>query len=67
VPSGNPIAAAALTSGQDINPANYYFRLNLILESDDPHPDLQEVCRKLVIASAVRGENSIVYDAYVLD
>lgn len=67
VPSGDSLVAAALAAGQDIDPAKYYFRLKLILESDDPHLDVQEVCRKVVIASAVRGESSIVYDAYVLD
>jgi hypothetical protein len=67
VPSGDNQATHELNQGADIHPARYYFRLKLILESDDPHPAIQEACNKIVVASAVRGETSIVYDAYLLE
>ncbi|UZJ50685.1 hypothetical protein CBS101457_000005 [Exobasidium rhododendri] len=66
VPSGNPEDTAMLNSGEDIEPSKYYFRLKIQLESDDPQPAIREACQKLVVASAVRGQTSIVYDAYVV-
>lgn len=56
-----------LLNGQDIDPSKYYFRLKLMLESDDPDPKLQDVVNKIVIASAVRHPDSVVYQAYVVD
>lgn len=56
-----------LLRGEDIDPAKYYFRLKLILESDDPDEELQDVVNKVVIASAVRHPDSVVYQAYVVD
>ncbi|SPO21519.1 uncharacterized protein UTRI_01006_B [Ustilago trichophora] len=55
-----------LLAGQDIDPKLYYFRLKLILECDDPDPQVQDVVNKIVIASAVRHPDSVVYQAYVV-
>lgn len=60
-------AAQGLAQGDDVDPRNYYFRLRLELESDDPDTQVQEACRSMVVASAVRGKESIVYDAYILE
>jgi hypothetical protein len=67
VPSGDEEATRLLNKGEDIEPERYYFRLKLIFESDDPDPAIQEAVSKIVVATAVRGETSIVYDAYLLD
>lgn len=63
----DPQAATLLAQGHDIHPNRYYFRLKLILESDDPDPHVQDIVNKILIASAVRGPLSIVYDAYVVE
>lgn len=55
-----------LLAGQDVDPKLYYFRLKLILECDDPDPQVQDVVNKVVIASAVRHHDSVVYQAYVV-
>ena len=55
-----------LLAGQDIDPNLYYFRLKLILECDDPDPLVQDVVNKIVIASAVRHPDRVVYQAYVV-
>lgn len=69
VPTNYPnhqAAKHALLNGQDVDPKDYYFRLKLMLESDDPDPEIQDLVNKIVIASAVRRPNSILYQAYVV-
>lgn len=61
-------ATEALLSGdKEADPKDYYFRLRLELETDDPDPLVQEACKSIVVASAVRGLKSIAYDAYILE
>ncbi|KAJ9477405.1 hypothetical protein PHBOTO_000937 [Pseudozyma hubeiensis] len=69
VPSSYPdqSAKAKLLAGEDIDPTKYYFRLKLILESDDPDPQVQDLVNKIVIASAVRHPDRVVYQAYVVE
>lgn len=68
VPASYPDQTAKdkLLAGQDIDPNLYYFRLKLQLESDDPDPAVQDVVNKVVIASAVRHPDRVVYQAYVV-
>lgn len=63
----NPQAKHDLLAGKDIDPATYYFRLKLMLESDSPDPQIQDLVSKIVIASAVRHPDSVVYQAYVVN
>lgn len=63
----NAQAKADLLAGKDIDPATYYFRLKLILESDSPDALIQDLVGKIVVASAVRHPDSVVYDAYVVN
>ncbi|KAJ1033196.1 hypothetical protein NDA13_001194 [Ustilago tritici] len=69
VPKSYPDQSAQdrLLAGEDIDPNLYYFRLKLILESDDPDEKVQDVVNKVVIASAVRHPDRIVYQAYVVE
>lgn len=63
-------AVSLLVQGraEEVVPAEerIYFRLRLTMESDDPDLDgpVQTACRSLVIATAVRGGCSVLYDAY---
>lgn len=63
----NPQAKEDLLAGKDIDPTTYYFRLKLILESDSPDAQVQDIVNKIVIASAVRHPDSVVYQAYVVN
>ncbi|KAJ1034563.1 hypothetical protein NDA18_001419 [Ustilago nuda] len=69
VPKSYPDQSAQdrLLTGEDIDPNLYYFRLKLILESDDPDEKVQDVVNKVVIASAVRHPDRVVYQAYVVE
>ncbi|EST06074.1 hypothetical protein PSEUBRA_003932 [Kalmanozyma brasiliensis GHG001] len=69
VPETYPDQSAkyALLAGQDIDPSKYYFRLKLMLECDDPDALVQDAVNKIVIASAVRHPDSVVYQAYVVE
>ncbi|SYW79370.1 uncharacterized protein UBRO2_03054 [Ustilago bromivora] len=69
VPKSYPDQSAQdrLLAGEDIDPNLYYFRLKLILESDDPDEKVQDVVNKVVIASAVRHPDKVVYQAYVVE
>ncbi|TKY89418.1 hypothetical protein EX895_001949 [Sporisorium graminicola] len=59
-------AKEKLLAGQDLDPNLYYFRLKLILECDNPDPQVQDIVNKIVIASAVRHPDRVVYQAYVV-
>lgn len=64
VRSGPPGVVEALLRGEDIPPSQYYFRLVVTVEtSAERHADLQ---RTLIVASALRSADTVVYDAYRL-
>ncbi len=62
VRSGPPPVLAALLRGEPVDPADYYFRLAVHLETAAPR--LAGLERSLFIASAVRGADSVAYTAY---
>lgn len=62
VRSGPPEALAALLRGEDVDPASYYFRVAVYLETSAPR--LAALERSVFVASAVRGADSVSYTAY---
>jgi len=62
VRSGPPSVLAALLRGEDVNPAAYYFRVAVYLETSAPRLAFLE--RSIFVASAVRGADSVSYVAY---
>ena len=62
VRSGPPSVLAALLRGEDVDPASYYFRVAVYLETSAPRLAFLE--RSIFIASAVRGADSVSYTAY---
>jgi hypothetical protein len=62
VRSGPPPVLAALLRGEDVDPASYYFRVAVYLETSAPRLDFLE--RSLFVASAVRGADRVAYTAY---
>ena len=62
VRSGPPSVLAALLRGEDVDPASYYFRVAVYLETSAPR--LAALERSLFVASAVRGADSVSYTAY---
>ena len=62
VRSGPPAVLAALLRGEDVDPASYYFRVAVYLETSAPRLAFLE--RSLFVASAVRGADSVSYTAY---
>jgi len=62
VRSGPPDVLAALLRGEDVDPASYYFRVAVYLETSAPRLDFLE--RSIFVASAVRGADSVTYTAY---
>lgn len=58
--SGDPAVLEALLRGAEVDPAEYYFRAALTLESAS-RPDLE---RALFVASYVREANRVRYVAY---
>ena len=62
VRSGPPPVLAALLRGEDVDPASYYFRVTVYLETSAPRLDFLE--RSVFIASAVRGADRVAYTAY---
>ncbi len=60
VRSGDPAVLEALLRGEEVDPAAYYFRAALTLESAD-HPEFE---RSLYVASYVREANRVRYVAY---
>ncbi|GAK64939.1 uncharacterized protein PAN0_007d3155 [Moesziomyces antarcticus] len=69
VPSSYPdqTAVQRIMQGESVDPSQYYFRLKLILECDDPDPQVQDLVCKVVIASAVRTTDTVMYQAYVVN
>ncbi|PWN43898.1 hypothetical protein IE81DRAFT_311334 [Ceraceosorus guamensis] len=55
-----------LEGKEEVEVGEYCFRLRLILECEDEHEEIRKACKSLVIASAVRGTRSVVYDAYLV-
>jgi hypothetical protein len=62
VRSGPPAVLAALLRGEAVDPAEYYFRVAVYLETSAPRLAVLE--RSLFVASAVRGADSVAYTAY---
>ncbi len=62
VRSGPPAVLAALLRGEPADPASYYFRVAVYLETSAPR--LAELERSIFVASAVRGADSVTYTAY---
>ena len=62
VRSGPPAILAALLRGEPVDPAAYYFRVAVYLETSAPRLAFLE--RSLFVASAVRGAHSVSYTAY---
>jgi hypothetical protein len=62
VRSGTPEVLAALLRGDDVDPADYYFRLAVRLETAAPR--LAALERSVFVASAIRGADSVAYAAY---
>ena len=62
VRSGPPEVLAALLRGEEVDPASYYFRVAVYLETSAPRLAFLE--RSLFVASAVRGADSVSYVAY---
>ena len=62
VRSGPPEVLAALLRGELVDPAAYYFRVAVHLETSAPR--LAALERSVYVASAVRGADSVTYTAY---
>jgi Protein of unknown function (DUF3237) len=62
VRSGPPAILAALLAGEQVDPAAYYFRVAVYLETAAARLSCLE--RSIFIASAVRGADSVTYTAY---
>ncbi len=62
VRSGPPEVLAALLRGENVDPASYYFRVAVYLETSAPRLAFLE--RSIFVASAVRGADSVSYTAY---
>jgi Protein of unknown function (DUF3237) len=62
VRSGPPAVLAALLRGDAVDPASYYFRVAVYLETSAPR--LAGLERSLFVASAVRAADSVSYTAY---
>lgn len=62
VRSGPPDVLEALLRGEDVDPAKYYFRVAVRLETSAPRLAILE--RSLFVASAIREANRVAYTAY---
>ena len=62
VRSGPPVVLAALLRGEAVDPAEYYFRVAVYLETTAPR--LAALERSIFVASAVRGADTVAYTAY---
>jgi hypothetical protein len=62
VRSGPPEVLEALLRGEQVDPAEYYFRVAVYLETSAPRLAVLE--RSIFVASAVRGADTVHYTAY---
>lgn len=62
VRTGPPQVLAALARGENVDPASYYFRTTLEVETS--HPGLGWMQNSLFVASCVREESTVRYVAY---
>jgi hypothetical protein len=62
VRSGPPAVLEALLRGDAVDPAEYYFRVAVHLETSTPRLAVLE--RSLFVASAIREANRVAYTAY---
>nr|WP_232212938.1 DUF3237 domain-containing protein [Saccharomonospora saliphila] len=61
---GPPAVLDRLLSGEEVDPAEYYFRLGVCLETGDER--YAWLNRTVFVASAARGPDTVVYDLYAL-
>ena len=62
VRSGPPAVLEALLRGETVDPAEYYFRVAVHLETSAPRLALLQ--RSIFVAAAVRGADTVAYTAY---
>jgi hypothetical protein len=62
VRSGPPEILAALLRGEAVDPARYYFRVGVYLETSAPR--LAALERSIFVASAIREADGVAYTAY---
>ena len=61
---GPPDVLARLAAGEDVDPADYYFRIHLTFETaSTAHGWLN---RAVAVGSALRRPDAVVYDAYLV-
>ena len=61
---GPPDVLARLAAGEDVDPADYYYRIHLSFETASPaHGWLN---RAVAVGSALRLPDAVVYDAYLV-
>ena len=60
--SGPPEVLDALLRGEPVNPAAYYFRVAVYLETSSPR--LAALQRSIFVASAIREADRVLYTAY---
>ncbi|TNY35934.1 DUF3237 domain-containing protein [Thermomonospora catenispora] len=61
---GPPEVMARLAAGEDVDPAEYYFRLFIRFETGSP--DYAWLGRTLAVGTGRREPNAVVYDAFTL-
>ena len=62
VRAGSPEVLARIAAGEAVDPASYYFRVVVTLETS--HPAYTWLTRRLFVGAAVRLASRVVYDAY---
>jgi hypothetical protein len=62
VRDGSPFVLAQLGRGEAVDPADYYFRTSIQLETGSPEYDW--VNRTVLLCSAARFASQVVYDLY---
>jgi hypothetical protein len=62
--AGSPEVLAALAAGEDVDPAEYYFRVTASFETGEPA--YAWLNRTVVVGAAARSANAVEYDAYVV-
>lgn len=61
---GPPEVIAALARGESVDPAAYYFRVTVDLQT--AAPAYEWLTRALIVAAAARLADTVIYDAYVV-
>jgi hypothetical protein len=61
---GPPEVMARLAAGDHVDPADYYFRIQLAFETASP--EYGWLARAVAVGSALRLPDAVVYDAYLI-